>query len=132
MEFTFPWPVTQGEWLAWTAAALTTLLGALLLFAPGLSFRLLRLAPRPERPEAYAAARANLAGFYLGLGLCCLLLGPQPFLYLALGCSWLITAFGRIVSMMSDRGTGLSNWLWLAFDVVLAALALAFALGFVA
>lgn len=131
MEFTFPWPVTQGEWLAFTSAAVTVLLGAILLFAPGLSFRLLRLAPKPERSEAYAAARANMAGFYLGLGLSALLLA-QPLLYMALGFSWLFTAFGRIVSMMSDRGTGLSNWLWLAFDLVLSGLALAFALGFVA
>ncbi len=132
MEFAFPWPVTQGEWLAWTSAAVTTLLGAMLLFAPGISFRLFRLPAAPERAEAYAAARANMAGFYLGVGLCCLFLGPQPFLYLALGCSWLITAFGRIVSMMSDRGTGYSNWIWLLFDLALAALALAFALNFVA
>ena len=132
MEFAFPWPVTQGEWLAWVSAAVTVLFGAILLFAPGISFRMFRLPPKPERPEAYAAARANMAGFYLGLGLCCLLLGPQPFLYLALGFSWLFTAFGRIVSMMSDRGTGLANWLWLVFDLVLSGLALAFALGFVA
>jgi uncharacterized membrane protein HdeD (DUF308 family) len=131
MEFAFPWPVTQGEWLAWVSAAVTVLLGVLLLFAPGLSFRMLRLAPRPERPEAYAAARANLAGFYLGLGLSSLLLA-QPLLYMALGFAWLFTAFGRIVSMMSDRGTGLSNWLWLVLDLVLAALALAFSLGMVA
>ncbi len=130
MEFAFPWPVTQGEWLAWSAAAITVLLGAVLLFAPGLSFRLMRLAPRPERSEAYAAARANMAGFYLGLGLSALLLA-QPLLYMALGFSWLFTAFGRIVSMMSDRGTGLSNWIWLAFDLLLACLALLFALGFV-
>jgi hypothetical protein len=50
---------------------------------------------------------------------------------MALGFSWLFTAFGRIVSMMSDRGTGLSNWIWLAFDLLLACLALLFALGFV-
>lgn len=131
MEFAFPWPVTQGEWLAFASAAVTVLLGAVLLFAPGISFRMFRLAPKPERPEAYAAARANMAGFYLGLGLCCLLLGNQPFLYMALGFSWLFTAFGRIVSMMSDRGTGLANWFWLVFDVVLSVLALAFALGFV-
>lgn len=130
MEFAFPWPVTQGEWLAWISAAVTVLLGAVLLFAPGISFRLFRLPPKPERPEAYAAARANMAGFYLGLGLSALLLA-QPLLYMALGFSWLFTAFGRIVSMMSDRGTGLANWLWLAFDLVLSALALAFALGFV-
>ncbi|MEW9805879.1 DUF4345 family protein [Mesorhizobium sp. ZMM04-5] len=131
MEFAFPWPTTQGEWLAWVSAAVTVFFGAVLLFAPGLSFRLFRLPANPERPEAYAAARANMAGFYLGLGLSALLLA-QPLLYMALGFSWLFTAFGRIVSMMSDRGTGLSNWLWLVVDTVLAALALAFALGMVA
>jgi hypothetical protein len=130
MEFTFPWPVTQGEWLAWASALVTVLLGAVLLFAPGLSFRLFRLQPKPERPEAYAAARANMAGFYLGLGLSALLLA-QPLLYMALGFSWLFTAFGRIVSMMSDQGNRLFNWLWLVFDLALSGLALAFALGFV-
>ena len=131
MEFAFPWPVTEGEWFAFVSAAVTALFGAILLFAPGLSFRLFRLQTRPDHPEAYAAARANMAGFYLGLGLSALLLA-QPLLYMALGFSWLFTAFGRIVSMMSDRGTGLANWLWLVFDLVLSALALAFALGFVA
>jgi uncharacterized membrane protein HdeD (DUF308 family) len=131
LEFAFPWPATQGEWLAFVSAAVTVFFGAVLLFAPGLSFRLFRLQTRPDHPEAYAAARANMAGFYLGLGLSSLLLA-QPLLYMALGFSWLFTAFGRIVSMMSDRGTGLANWLWLVFDLVLSALALAFALGFVA
>jgi hypothetical protein len=131
MEFAFPWPVTQGEWLAFVSATVTVFLGAVLLFAPGLSFRLFRLQPKAEHPEAYAAARANMAGFYLGLGLSSLLLA-QPLLYMALGFSWLFTAFGRIVSMMSDQGNKLSNWLWLVFDLVLAGLALAFSLGFVA
>jgi hypothetical protein len=129
MEFAFPWPVTQGEWLAFVSAAITVFFGAVLLFAPGLSFKLFRL-PRPEHPEAYAAARANMAGFYLGLGLSALLLA-QPLLYMALGFSWLFTAFGRIVSMMSDQGNKLYNWLWLVFDLALSGLALAFALGFV-
>lgn len=131
MEFAFPWPVTQGEWLAWASAAVTVALGVTLLFAPGTSFRLLRLPAKPERPEAYAVARANMAGFYLGLGLTALLLA-QPLLYMALGFSWLFTGFGRIVSMMSDQANRLSNWLWLVLDFVLAALALAFSFGMVA
>jgi len=131
MEFTFPWPVTQGEWLAWSSAAVTVFFGVVLLFAPGLSFRLFGLQPKPERPEGYAVARANMAGFYLGLGLSALLLA-QPLLYMALGFSWLFTAFGRIVSMMSDQGNRLANWLWLVIDLVLSGLALAFSLGFVA
>jgi uncharacterized membrane protein HdeD (DUF308 family) len=130
LEFAFPWPVTQGEWFAFVSAAVTALFGAVLLFAPGLSFRLFRLQTRPDHPEAYAAARANMAGFYLGLGLSSLLLA-QPLLYMALGFSWLFTAFGRIVSMMSDQGNKLFNWLWLVFDLALSGLALAFALGFV-
>ncbi len=130
MELAFPWPVTQGEWLAWVSAAVTVFFGAVLLFAPGLSFRLFRLQARPDHPEGFAAARANMAGFYLGLGLSSLLLA-QPLLYMALGFSWLFTAFGRIVSMMSDQGSKLYNWLWLVFDLLLSGLALAFALGFV-
>ena len=63
-----------------------------------------------------------MSGFYLGVGLCCILLA-QPLLYMALGFSWLFTAFGRIVSMMSDRGNTLYNWVWLAIELVLAALA---------
>jgi uncharacterized membrane protein HdeD (DUF308 family) len=131
MEFAFPWPTTQGEWLAFTSASVTVLLGVLFLFAPGITFRLFRLAPRPEHPEGYAVARANMAGFCLGLGLCAMLLG-QPLLYMALGFAWLFTGFGRIVSMMSDRANRPTNWLWLVLDVLLAGFALAFSFGFVA
>jgi hypothetical protein len=128
MEFAFPWPMSQGEWLAWASAALTVLFGVALMFAPTLSFRLLRLRPTPEHPEALAEARGTMAGFYLGLGLCCILLA-QPLLYMALGFSWLFTAFGRAVSMMSDRGSTLYNWIALAVDLALAALPLGFFFG---
>jgi len=131
MEFAFPWPTTQGEWLAFTSASATVLLGVVFLFAPGITFRLFGLSPRPERPEGYAVSRANMAGFCLGLGLCALLLA-QPLLYMALGFAWLFTGFGRIVSMMSDHANRPTNWLWLVLDMLLAGLALAFSFGFVA
>lgn len=131
MEFAFPWPTTQGEWLAFTSAAATVLLGVLFLFAPGITFRLFRLSPRPEHPEGYAVARANMAGFCLGLGLCAMLLA-QPLLYMALGFAWLFTGFGRVVSMMSDHANRPTNWLWLVLDVLLAGFALAFSFGFTA
>ena len=124
MEFAFPWPWSQGEWLAWSSAAVTVLFGLILFFAPRLSLRILRLQTTPEHPEA----RATMAGFYLGLGLCCILLA-QPLLYMALGFSWLFTAFGRAVSMMSDRGSTLYNWIALAVDLALAALPLGFFFG---
>ena len=123
MEFSFPWPMSQGEWLAWSSAVVTVMLGLIFLFAPRLSFRLLRLQPTEKHPEAVGEARATMSGFYLGLGLCCILLA-QPMLYMALGFSWLFTAFGRIVSMMSDSGNTLYNWVWLIIEVTLAALPL--------
>ena len=131
MEFSFPWPTSQGEWLAWSSAVVTVAFGLIFLFAPRLSFRLLRLQPTEKHPEAVGEARATMSGFYLGLGLCCILLA-QPMLYLALGFSWLFTAFGRIVSMLSDEGNTLYNWVWLVIEVALATLPLALALGFVA
>ncbi len=82
MEFAFPWPVTQGEWLAWVSAAVTVLLRRHPALRAGHLLPAVPAADRsPSIPEAYAAARANMAGFYLGLGLCCLLLGPAAALH---------------------------------------------------
>jgi hypothetical protein len=131
MNFAFPWPMTNGEWLAFSSAAITVFFGLLLLFAPRLSLRILRLQAAPNHPEAIGESRATLAGFYLGLGICCILTG-QFWLYMALGFSWAFTAFGRFVSILSDRGMTLYNWIALVLEVVLAGLALAFGLGFVA
>jgi hypothetical protein len=130
MDVSFPWPISQGEWLAWTSAAATVGFGLILFFAPRLSLRVLRLRTTADHPEAVAEARATMAGFYLGLGLTCLLFA-QPFLYIALGFSWAFTAFGRIVSMMSDRGNTLYNWFLLVVELVLAALPLVFTFGLV-
>ncbi|HEY4193488.1 MAG TPA: DUF4345 domain-containing protein, partial [Mesorhizobium sp.] len=70
MEYSFPWPMSQGEWLAWSSAVVTVLLGLLLFLAPGISFRVLRLQAKPEKPAAIAEARGRMSGFYLGVGLC--------------------------------------------------------------
>jgi hypothetical protein len=131
MEFVFPWPTSDGEWLAWSSAAMTVLFGLILLFAPGISLKILRLQTVPEHPEAVSEARATMAGFYLGVGLVAILFSPQPFLYIALGASWAFTAFGRLVSMLSDRGFTLYNWISLIVELALAALPLAYAFGFI-
>ena len=130
MEFAFPWPLSQGEWLAWSVAAFTVLFGLVMLFAPGLTFRLLRLQTASDHPEAVAEGRATMSGFYLGVGLGSMLLA-QPLIYLTLGLCWGLTAFGRIVSMLSDNGNTIYNWIWLLVELVLAGLALGYALGFV-
>lgn len=130
MEFTFPWPASFGEQLAASSAALTVLLGLVLLFAPRLALKTIRLQTTERHPDALSEMRGRMAGFYLGLGLSCILLA-QPLLYMALGFAWAFTAFGRIVSMLSDRGGTLYNWLALVLEIGLAAMALVFVFGLV-
>lgn len=130
MEFSFPWPLSNGEWMAWGSAAVTVFFGLLLLFLPGLSLRILRLRTTDNHPEALSEARSTMAGFYLGVGLCCILLA-QPLIYMALGFSWLLTAFGRVVSMLSDRGNTIFNWVSVVVELALAILPLLFAFGFI-
>jgi hypothetical protein len=131
MELAFPWPVSTGEWLAWLSAAATLLLGLYALVMPRAALRLVRLRTQEGHPEAVAEVRGGIGGFYVGMGLACLLLA-QPWLYIALGFAWACTALGRLLSILVDRGGNGYNWGFLVFDVVLAALPLAFALGYVA
>jgi hypothetical protein len=129
MEFAFPWPASQGEWAAAGSAAVTALFGLLMFLAPRLGFRILRLQPKPEKPEAIAEGRSTMAGFYLGVGLCAIVLA-QPLVYMALGFSWLFTAFGRLLAMMSDGANTPYNWVSVVVELALAALPLAFSFGF--
>ena len=124
------WPSTSGEWLAWASALTTIFFGLLCMFAPRISFRILRLQTHPNHPEALSESRATLAGFYLGVGICCILFA-QPVLWIALGVSWGFTAFGRLISMLSDNGNTLFNWISVIIEAGLAAMPLAYALGFV-
>lgn len=131
MQFTFPWPTTNAEWMAFSVAALTLLFGLLMLFAPRIVLRTHRLQTVPEHPEALSEVRGRMAGFYLGLSLTAILLA-QPLLYLALGFSWLFTAFGRLVSMLSDDGFRIPNFIWIVVELALAIIALAYGLGWLA
>ncbi|MCY0151307.1 DUF4345 family protein [Hoeflea alexandrii] len=126
----FYWPTTQGEWLAWSSALVTILFGLMLLFAPRLSLRILRLQTLPDHPEAVSEARATMAGFYLGVGLCAMLFA-QPLIYLAIGAGWAFTAFGRIISMMSDRGVTFFNLASVVIEILLAAAPLLYGLGWI-
>lgn len=128
MEFSFPWPVTEGETLAWAVAALTVLWGLFQFFAPRMALRLLRLETRPDHPEALAEIRAG-SGIQISAGLCAILFA-QPFLYVGLAAAWALSAFGRIVSMMSDGGNTIHNWVMLVVAALMAALPAAYAFGF--
>lgn len=125
------WPASQGEWIAWLSAAFTVVLGFILFFAPRIALKVLRLQTVPAHPEALSAVRGPLAGFYLGLGISALVFS-QPFLWIALGVSWGITLFGRLISMMSDRGNTIYNWVMVIIELALAAGPLLFAFGFIA
>lgn len=133
MEFYLP--ATTGEWLAWGTAAITALAGLVMLFAPGITMKLLRLQPINARPEGYGSIRATLAGPYLGLGFGCLVFA-QPFLWVVLGAAWGFALFGRFISMMSDKGARgggtLYNGLAAIVEFLLAAGPLLYAFGFVA
>ena len=69
MDFALPWPTSQGEWLAWSSAVFTVLLGLLFFLAPNLAFRILRLQAKPEKAAAIAEGRGRMSGFYLGVGM---------------------------------------------------------------
>jgi hypothetical protein len=127
MELYFP--TELGEQLAFCAAAFTALVGLFMMFAPGYAYRLLGLEVREGRRGAYAESR-SVGGFYLGFGLAAILLA-QPMIYMALGAAFALAAFGRLLSLMSDRGGGaMVNLLLLAVQAVLAALPLLYAFGF--
>lgn len=128
MEFYIP--TETGEFLAFCAAVVTSLLGLVFLFAPGIAFRALGIDLREGRRGGYAEARSTMGGFHLGLGIAALLLA-QPMVYLALGGAFALAAFGRILSMLSDSGNTVVNWLYLAAQIVLSALPLAYVFGFV-
>jgi hypothetical protein len=108
----------------------TSLLGLVFLFAPSIAFRALGIDLREGRRGGYAEARSTMGGFHLGLGIAALLLA-QPMVYLALGAAFALAAFGRILSMPSDGGNTVVNWLYLAVQIALSALPLAYVFGFV-
>ncbi|SCB15360.1 AGROH133_08824 family phage infection protein [Rhizobium lusitanum] len=127
MEFYFP--TEFGEQLAFCSAAFTALIGLVMMFAPGYTYRFLRLQVREGRSEAYAEAR-SAGGFLAGFGLVAILLA-QPMIYLALGASFGVAAFGRILSIMSDRGSVFLNLLLLVVQAILAALPLLYGMGYI-
>lgn len=128
MEFYIP--QETGELLAFCAAIVTCLIGIVFLFAPGTAFRVLHIELGEGRNRGYAEARSTLGGFPLGLGLAALLLA-QPMVYLALGASFALAAFGRILSMLADKANTRVNWLFLVVQALLSMLPLAYVFGFV-
>ena len=86
------------------------------------------LQTKPERPEAVAEGRGTLAGFYLGVGLLCLMM-PSQAAYMALALGWLFTGAGRGISILLDNGRTRFNFGSIVFELALGLAALPAALG---
>ncbi len=128
MELYFP--AELGERLAFGAAAFVAVIGFVTMFAPGFALRLLGLQTRDGRASAYGEARSLIGGFYLGSGLSAIILA-QPMVYFALGASFALSAFARVISMLSDRGGAVQNMLLLIVQLALATLPLLYVFGWV-
>ena len=122
-------PTSLGEWSAFASAVVTMGFAVLLFVMPRLSLRILRLQTFPNAPSAVSHLRATTAGFYFGVGFCCILLA-QPLLYLALGVCWFFAAFGRIVSIMLDKGNTKYNWTFWLIEATLGSLPTLYAFGY--
>lgn len=130
MDFAIPWPFSHGEWLAWTSAVVTIVIGLIAMFAPRLHLRALRLGNIGEQPETLAESRAQLGGFYIGIGIAAIMFA-QPLVYMALGFGWAMAFFGRLIAMMFNRRPTLCNFGHLAASFLLAGLPLAYTFGFI-
>ncbi len=111
-------PATPGAQAAFIAATISILIGLALLVFPTAIGHFLKLESRETRPGAIGELRAS-GGFVAGLALATLMFG-LPVFYTALGLAFAVSAFGRIVSLMSDRAVSLQNFLLLLVQVVLA------------
>lgn len=109
-----------GAWFALASAIITIGCGLICLLAPRTTFRILRLRTAETVPQALSESRATMSGFYLGVGILAILFS-QPLLWLALGASWAFTAFGRLVSILFDRGNTQFNWISITMEAALAA-----------
>lgn len=128
MEFYFP--AEFGEQLAFGAAVVSVVIGLFFMFVPGVTLRAFGLQAIGERRDGYALVRSSLAGFYLGLGASALLLA-QPMVYLAFGAAFGLSVFGGILSILSDGGATVRNFILLVVHLLLSALSLSYVFGLV-
>jgi hypothetical protein len=123
-------PASLPETLVAGAAAITVLFGSVAFLMPRAFLSFVRLQAMPGRESASGEIRGALAGFHIAGGLAALMFGGV-FVELGLGAAWLATAFGRMISMLSDRANNLLNWLLLLVELALGAIPLAVVLGLI-
>lgn len=129
MDLAFPWPISQGEWLAFWAAVATVVLGLLMMVAPRLALTI--LAPGAKgNGDAAALARGLPGGLMFGLGAASILLA-QPTLYAALAICWGMATLGSVLALFSRSATRVAVAFTLLLSLVLCGLAGCYAFGFI-
>lgn len=117
-------PDDTGELLAVGVALVTLCFGLICLVFPRTALKWMRMEVRDDRPGAAGELRSGVAGFYLAAGVFVLIDGGI-FILVALACAWFATAFGRLISILSDRASNLYNWAALVFELVLGSIPIA-------
>src|SRR5690606_33000860 len=121
MDLVFPWPMSPGGWLAFVSAAVTAVLGVLVLaFA----------AMRPRRGQTLVESRTLLACFLLANGLGCMLL-DQQLGYLVLGGAWALAVPARLAAMAAQGRAGQRDIAMLLLAAALALMPIAYVFGYV-
>ncbi|MCB1458613.1 MAG: hypothetical protein KDJ48_05005 [Nitratireductor sp.] len=128
-EFAFAVPQLRADWLVDAVSAITLLFGLISLALPGTALSIMRMAPVDV--GSVGEVRGALAGFYLATG-AVVLGGGSVLMALALGVCWIMTGFGRMIAMLSDRANNVFNWLSLLFELGLGGLVVGVVLGFIA
>lgn len=131
MELALPLPLTNADVAVYVTAAITGLFGLIGLFAPQVLLSMLRLRTVDLHPEAVSEIRSTIGGFYVGIGLMGIMFFEQFTIPLVLGSAWALAAFGRLVSILSDQGSTVYNWLFLLLNLILAGLPLAALFGLI-
>jgi hypothetical protein len=116
------WPVFPAE--PWPQAAFLSVVvllvaGLAMLAFPGASGRVLGLAGTDKRPGGIGELRPT-GGFLAGLSLATLMFFDQPVLAAAMGAAMSVSAFARLISLMSDRSMSLLNLLLFLVQAILA------------
>jgi hypothetical protein len=111
------------ELLNQTGALITTALGFMGLVAPNMASKFTGLTANNR--TAFAEFRATFGGLFVVMGLYPLLSG-MSIAFAIVGCMWIGTAFGRLLSVVFDRGyTEPKNFVGVAFEAGVGILMLA-------
>ena len=109
----------------------TLVFGLSMVIAPGRLLGILRKDPLAGSAGGLSVARAQIGGFYAGMGLAAILFA-QPLIYMTLGFAWALASLGWLISLVIDAGDPWRQWIGLAASLLLASLSLGFVFGFVA